>query len=122
MTDTSQTPIDDPDQAIACTIEARDIADHVDLLERIRLELASVERTPHGVVLVLPPTEANVDDLRQFAAVEKQCCAFWGFELDQQPDAVRLRWDGPPDTTTFMDHLVEYLQGRLPIGSLFGSL
>lgn len=120
MTDTSQTPIYDPDQPIACTIDAPDIAEHIDVLERIRHELASAERTPHGVILVLPPTETNIDDLRQFAAVEK-CCAFWGFELDQQPDAIRLRWDGPPDTAAFMDHLIEYLNGRLPIGTLFGA-
>ncbi|MCB0965928.1 MAG: hypothetical protein KDB37_03755 [Ilumatobacter sp.] len=121
MTDTSQTPIYDPDQPIACTIEARDIANHIDVLERIRQELTSIERTPHGVILRLPPTLANIDDLRHFATVEKQCCAFWGFELDQQPDAVQLRWDGPPDTATFMAELVGYLEGRRPIGALFGS-
>lgn len=121
MTDTSHTPIHDPDQPIACTIEARDVADHIEVLERIRQEVTSVERTAHGVVLVLPATEVNVDDLQRFATVEKQCCAFWGFALDHQTDAVRLRWDGPPDTATFMDHLTGYLDGRLPIGTLFGS-
>lgn len=121
MTDTSETPIYDPDQPIACTIDARDIAEHIDVLERIRHELTSIERTPHGVILALPPSAANVDNLRQFATVEKRCCEFWGFELTQEPDADRLRWDGPPDTATFMDHLIEYLDGRLPIGALFGS-
>ena len=121
MTDTSETPIYDPDQPIACTIDARDLAAHIDVLERIRHELTSIERTHHGVILTLPTTAANIDNLRQFATVEKQCCAFWGFELTQEPDAVRLRWDGPPDTTALMDNLVEYIDGRLPIGALFGS-
>lgn len=121
MTDTSQTPIYDPDQPIACTIDARDIADHIDVLERIRHNLTSIERTPHGVILALPATAANVNDLQRFATLEKQCCAFWGIELTQEPDAVRLRWDGPPDTAAFMDHLIDYIDGRLPIGALFGS-
>jgi hypothetical protein len=118
----TQEPIYDRDQPIACTIDARDIGGHVDVLERIRHNLASVQRTPHGVTLDLPTSSANIADLRQFAADEQQCCAFWGFDLDERPDIVRLRWDGPPETAPFMDQLVDFLEGRLPIGVLLGSL
>ncbi len=121
MTNTHSGPLYDANQPIACTIDASDIAAHIEMIERIRHHLARIERTPHGVVLDLPPTPANIADLQQFAADEKRCCAFWGFDLDQDTDTVRLRWDGPSDTATFMDHLVDYLEGRLPIGALFGS-
>lgn len=121
MTNTDSEPLYDANQPIACTIDARDIAAHIEVIERIRQQLARIERTAHGVVLDLPPTPANIADLHQFVAEEKRCCAFWGFDLEQHTDQVRLRWDGPPDTATFMEHLVDYLEGRLPIGALFGS-
>ena len=121
MTNTDSQPLFDEDQPIACTIDARDIAAHIEVLERIRVNLVRTERTPHGVVLHLPPTPESIADLQRFATEEQRCCAFWGFELEPRGETARLRWDGPPDTATFMDHLVDYLGGRLPIGALFGS-
>jgi hypothetical protein len=120
-TDQSDQPLYDASKPIACTIEAADIPGHLELIERIRTSLESVERTPHGVILRLPHTTDNAADLRQFAVEEKQCCEFWGFDVREQP-ALTMRWDGPPQTSEFMDRLVDYLDGRAPIGPLFGQL
>lgn len=114
-------PLYDATKPIACTIEAAQVADHLAVVERLRANLESIERTPHGVLLALPNTVENVADARQFAADEKACCEFWGFDVVEQPD-LRLRWDGPPDLADYMDKLIDYFEGRAPIGSLFGSL
>jgi hypothetical protein len=111
----------DANKPIACTIEAGDIPDHVALIERIRSNLRTIERTPYGVILRLPADAASAADLRQFASAEKRCCEFWGFEVDDRVD-LALRWDGPPATAGFMDGLVEYFEGRLPIGALLGRI
>jgi hypothetical protein len=113
------TPLYDPDTPIACTAEALDIPDHVLLLERIRGNLERIERTPHGVLLTLPSSDDNAADVRRFAAEEKRCCEFWGFAVGERPQ-VTLRWDGPPGTNRFMGVLIDYFEGRQPIGSVFG--
>jgi hypothetical protein len=120
-TEHTDDPLYDATKPIACTMNAVDMPDHLVLIERIRTNLDHVDRTEHGVSLRLPYTTANVDDLRRFATEEKQCCEFWGFALTEQPDLV-LRWDGPPETTNFMDRLIDYLDGRAPMGSLLGPL
>ena len=120
-TEPPDSPLYDATKPVACTIEAADVADHVTLIERIRDNLETIERTKHGVILRLPATNESAADLRQFAAEEKRCCEFWGFEVSQQAD-VTLRWDGPAETSSFMDGLIEYFHGRQPIGTLFGRL
>ena len=112
-------PLYDPTKPIACTVEAAQLPDHIALTERLRTNLNAIERTPYGVLLKLPDTDENAADLRQFAAEEKQCCEFWGFEVIEQP-SLMLRWDGPPDLADYMDRLVDYFEGRAPIGSVLG--
>lgn len=120
-TDDLDQPLYDPTKPIACTIEAAQIPDHIALIERLRTSLTSIERTPHGVLLRLAGTAANVADARRFAAAEKACCEFWGFDVADQPE-LTLRWDGPAELSDYMDKLVDYFDGRTPIGALLGSL
>jgi hypothetical protein len=111
-------PLYDATKPIACTIGAAELPDHITLTERLRINLQSIERTPYGVLLRLPAIAENAADLRRFAAEEKQCCQFWGFEVIEAPE-LTLRWDGPPELADYMDRLVDYFEGRAPIGSLF---
>src|SRR5687767_10380745 len=94
-TDPFEQPLYDATRPIACTIQAADLPNHVTLLERIRINMQSIQRTPHGVLIALPSTAANAADLRRFAAEEKACCEFWGFDVIEHPD-LAMRWDGPP--------------------------
>jgi hypothetical protein len=121
MTQSTNEPLYDATKPIACTIQATDLPDHVARLERIRVNLTSIERTPYGVLLRLAGTAENTADLQQFAAEEKRCCEFWGFNVIERPD-LGLRWDGPPELADYMDRLVSYFEGRSPIGSLLGRL
>lgn len=111
----------DASKPLACTIDAAELPGHIELIERIRVNMLSIERTQHGVLIHLPRDEATIADARRFATEEKQCCEFWGFDLIEQSD-LALRWDGPPETAQFMDRAIGYFEGREPIGALFGSL
>jgi hypothetical protein len=119
-TDRFDQPLYDATKPLACTIQAAELPDHIALIERLRSNLESVERTPHGVLLRLPDTAENAADLHRFAVEEQQCCEFWGFAVIEQPQPT-LRWDGPPELAGYMDLLVDYFQGRAPIGSLLGG-
>lgn len=105
-------PLYDPTAPIACTIEAHEIPGHLELIERLRAHLASIERTEHGVRLTFAGAKAT--DIHRFAAEEKRCCAFWGFEVGDGT----LRWDGPPQLADHMDRLIDYFEGRAPIGGV----
>jgi hypothetical protein len=114
-------PLYDATKPIACTIQAAQIPDHLARIERMRVNMESIERTQHGIVLRLPSSEANAADLRQFAADEKACCEFWGFAVTEEHE-LALRWDGPPELGDYFDKLVAYFEGRAPVGSLLGGL
>jgi hypothetical protein len=116
-TDGFDQPLHDPTKPIACTVGAAELSDHITLVERLRVAMTSIERTPYGVLLRLPATAENEVDLRRFAAEEKECCEFWGFDVIEHPDLM-LRWDAPPELADYMDRLVDYFEGRAPIGTV----
>jgi hypothetical protein len=116
---TPDVPLYDPTKPIACTIEATDIPDHVARLERIRANLMRIDRTAYGVVLQLPDGDTNFSDVEELAHEEKRCCEFWGFQVTRD-GAIALRWDGPPESSGWMDSLVDYFEGRVPVGGLLG--
>jgi hypothetical protein len=77
-------------------------------------------RTVHGTKReAQADTDANHSDVREFAAEEKRCCEFWGFQVTRDR-VLLLRWDGPPEASVWMDGLVDYFEGRVPVGGLFG--
>ena len=109
-------PIHDATVPIACTIDAADIPERVELLERLRGVLRAVERTEHGLLLCFAPDAGTEADVRRFASEEHRCCAFWGFEVHTGPEELALRWDGPPDVTQLLDQLHAWFrrEGDLP--------
>ena len=114
-------PLYDVTAPLSCSIDAGEVPERIELLEKLRLSLLEVERTEHGLLLHLadtPDTRANAE---QFTVDEKQCCAFWGFAITRH-DGLTLRWDGPPRTEPFIDRLVAYFDGSAPLGSLVGII
>ncbi len=115
-------PLYDATAPIACTIGDDEIPARIALVERLRENVRSVERTADGLLLRFPATAANEADVRRFAIDEKRCCQFWGFALDVSDDEVRLQWDGPPDVGELLDRLHRYLTGTEPLDALGGLL
>ncbi len=101
-------PIYDATAPISCTLGEHEVADRVELVERLRISHTARERTEHGLVLTFPNRPDIDDDVRRFAAEEKRCCAFWGFDVTTHADMVVLRWDGPPDAADIIDRFDAY--------------
>jgi hypothetical protein len=115
-------PIYDATAPIACTIGADEVQERIGLFERLRIEHVRLDRTDHGVLLHFPDRADLEADLRHFAVAEKQCCGFWGFELERDGHELVLRWDAPPAAGDIVDRLVTYLQGDEPLDELTGLL
>lgn len=115
-------PLYDVTAPIACTISADEIPGRIDLLERIRANLAELERTEHGMLLRFPNRPDVEADLRKLAIDEKRCCQFWGFEVAAARDVLTLRWDGPPASGGLIDRLAAFFAGDEPAAGLAGLL
>jgi hypothetical protein len=84
-------PLYDATAPIACTIGDDEIPARIALIERLRENVRSVERTADGLLLRFAATAANEADVRRFAIDEERCCQFWGFAVDVSDDEVRLQ-------------------------------
>lgn len=114
-------PIYDETAPVACTIGDDEVADRVELLERMRDDLERLERTEHGLLLHFSSGRPGIeDDVRRFAVDEKRCCAFWGFDVITSPGLLALRWDGPPEAAGVLDRLAAFLLGDEPASALAG--
>jgi len=115
-------PIHDATAPIVCTIGDHEIADRIELIERLRHHLRRVDRTERGMLLHFV-NDVDVDaDLRRFALDEKRCCQFWGFAIESVNDELTLRWEGPPDADALIDRVLAYLRGDQPLSSIDGLL
>jgi hypothetical protein len=115
-------PLYDAAAPIACTIRPDETAGRVLLLERMRTNLVSLDRTAHGLLLRFTDRPDVEDDVRRFAADEKRCCTFWGFAVDRTGGHVTLRWDAPPDAGEILARIATYLDGDEPLTALDGLL
>jgi len=111
-------PIYDADAPIACTIGAHEVDDRRALVERLRAALGRIERTGDGLLLRFPAADGIEAEVRRFAADEKRCCGFWGFDVGTGAGEVILRWDGPPAAGGTLDELHAYFEGRGPMPAL----
>jgi hypothetical protein len=114
-------PLYDATAPIACTISAAEIPGRIEVVERLRTNLTSLERTDHGVLLHFPLRPDIEADLRQFATDEKGCCQFWGFEV-LVDDHLALRWDAPPTADGVVDQIEELFLGDEPASTLAALL
>ncbi len=67
-------PIYDATEPITCTIDDKDVSSHLELIERMRLNLEHIDRTAHGLLLTFAKRDDIEADVREFAVVEKGCC------------------------------------------------
>jgi hypothetical protein len=115
-------PISDETAPIACTISTEEIPARVELIERLRANLDGLDRSEHGLLLRFPNRAEVAGDLRRFVVDEKRCCEFWGFEITTTDEALRLRWEAPPDGQGLIDRLLAFFRGDEPALDLAGLL
>jgi hypothetical protein len=122
MPERAPIPIYDETAPIACTITSSEIPERIEVIERMRAAMASLERTPTGLRLHFADAPAVRADLEAFALDEKRCCQFWGFAIEDEPGGVALRWDGPPAVDHLLDRLQTFFETDGPLDLLDGLL
>lgn len=115
-------PIYDETAPVACTIADTEIPERIALIERMRAAMTALDRTSTGLLLHFPDDHAVRADLATFAVDEKRCCAFWGFDIIDEPRGVALRWDGPPAAGDLLDRLENFFTTDSDISVLDGLL
>ena len=115
-------PLYDDTAPISCTITNAEVPERIELIERMRATMTSVDRTPTGLLLHFPDDDAVRADLGLFAVDEKRCCQFWGFAITDEQTGVALRWDGPPAVNELLDQLETFFTSDMPISALDGLL
>jgi hypothetical protein len=115
-------PIYDATAPIACTAGPDELPKRIEQIERLRTELAGVERTEHGLVLRFPDRPDLEADVRGFTRDENGCCQFWGFAVEHCTGELALRWDGPPETRALMDQLADYFEGKVSMDAILELL
>ena len=115
-------PIYDETAAIACTITNAEIPDRIELIERMRASMTTIDRTATGLLLHFPDEPDVRTELESFAVDEKRCCQFWGFDIVEEPDGVALRWDGPPAVDGLLNQLHTFFSSDAPTSMLEGLL
>ena len=79
---------------LACTLSADGLAERRALIAELsRAALLAVRRTP--LILELTYRRSAAGRVRELAAQERQCCAFLGFAVSEDPTGVRLTITAP---------------------------
>ena len=117
-----QIPLYDETVPISCTAGEAEIADRIELIERMHGWLTRIERGEHGLLLHFPNEPGVEAEIRRFTADEKACCSFWGFAVDVTDDEVLLRWDAPPALEEYVARLQAYFEGDEPLSAVSGLL
>jgi hypothetical protein len=104
-------PLYDATTPIVCTLSEGEVQERRALLDWLRTNLVRSERAEHGLLLHFPAGEGVDTRLHHFAAVEEQCCRFWGFDIEHDGSTTTLRWDAPPAADELVARLQAYLDG-----------
>ena len=120
--DMKELPLFDEDAPIACTLSEAALSGRLDQLQLMRSKLRQLDRTSRGMVLRFDPDPHMEKELDSFALEEKQCCGFWGFDVQRSAEDLTLVWEAPPSAQLLIDQLSEFFQGIRPPEFLSGLL
>ena len=93
---------------IACTLTPGDLLERLGLIHALTAE-ALVGYDRDGLVLALRYAPGAVERVRAMVASERRCCAFLTFEVQEQPDVVRVTITAPEHGRDAADELFEHL-------------
>lgn len=95
--------------AVACTLGAGEMREREEefrtrLLDRI----TTAQETEDGYAFALPPT--SIDAVREFVALESECCGFMTFTVEERDGQIWLTLSGPEGTKDLVREI--WLSGR----------
>jgi hypothetical protein len=99
---------------IACTLTEAEMPARRAEMAAIARDLVSADVHEAHAVLRFGPTAATRERVAAFVAAESRCCAFLRMELRDDPDALTLTIDGPPDAGPVVGELVAALTSAAP--------
>ena len=115
------TPLHDASAPVACTLSSEEVPDRLETFERIRTALQRLERTEHGLLLHFAADPEFEAVLRRFVIDEKNCCQFFGFDVNSEA-GLTLQWDAPPTAAGLVDQLQSFFTGTEPARLVPGLL
>lgn len=94
----------DQDPPIACTLDAQALpAREAEFRELLSEALVAGERTERGLRLRFRADRGVEEKVRDLARREKDCCAFFDFDIVREGDQVRLDWSVPEGAQELLD-------------------
>jgi hypothetical protein len=97
MTETRVTLVPKPEVPIACTLDATETVDRTAAWSDVLARVVAREATDTGVRLQLPSDPTLVARVAELTVREADCCAFFGFAITVEHEAVWLDVAAPPD-------------------------
>ena len=98
---------------LACTLSASDLTRRLGDIRAVGDEaLVSSEAAGGEAVLRFRAGPGTLAELSRIVAAERECCAFLGLDLAQQPDAVVLTIRAPEGAEPVMHELVAAFRGE----------
>ena len=96
-------------EAVVCTLDARELRERNAKFRRRLLELiTTVRETDDGYLIGF--VEGSIDTVREFVALESECCSFMTYSLDEGDGQTRLELRGPEGTKELVRG---WLSGRI---------
>jgi hypothetical protein len=91
---------------IACTLTGDEMSARRGEMAVLARDLVSADAQETRAVLRFRQAPATRERVAAFVAAESRCCAFLRMELRDDPDALTLTIDGPPDAEPILGELV----------------
>jgi hypothetical protein len=95
---------------IACSLDGAGIADRARQFHALAARsLTSRARTATGAVFIFRADAETAATVRELARLEKECCPFFDFSIDESAETIRLGVNAPAEGAPFVDALFETL-------------
>jgi hypothetical protein len=98
---------------IACTLESGDFRQRLAWIAELNRDALRAQRRD-GLRLELTYAPTALDRVREMVAREQDCCAFLTFDLQEEPDTVRLVIEAPENARDALDAVFEPFQAPEP--------
>ena len=96
----------EPREAVACTLSDQEFRERRAMVRTSLVpHILDTHRTETGLVVLFPNTETMQVSVETFTGLERQCCGFLTFDVEQSEHGLTLVIEGPPHAQATLDAL-----------------